>query len=100
MAILWQNALKVRLRNRQERSRTDGVFGPSFSNRSHSQQQNSDDPESPHGMRSLRCGGDGPLKTRAEGSDRLLLIRQHSTLDQDCQTRTWIDAAQRLAGKS
>ena len=51
-------------------------------------------------MRSLRCGGDGSLKTRAEGSDRLLLTRQHSTFDQDCQTRMWIDAAQGLAGES
>ncbi len=51
-------------------------------------------------MRSLRCGGDGSLKTGSEGSDRLLLIRQHSTFDQDCQTRMWIDAAQGLAGEA
>jgi len=48
-------------------------------------------------MRSLRCGGDSPLKTRAEGSDRLLLSCQHSAFDQHCQTRVWIDTAQDLA---
>ncbi len=51
-------------------------------------------------MRLLRCGGDGPLKTRAESSDRLLLTRQHSTFDQHCQTRIWIDAAQGLPAES
>ena len=51
-------------------------------------------------MRSLRCGGDGPLKTRAEGGDCLLFTRQHATFDQHCQTRMWIDAAQGLSGES
>ena len=49
-------------------------------------------------MRSLRCGGS--LKTRAEGSDRLLLTHQHSIFDQDCQTRIWIDATQGLVSES
>jgi len=50
-------------------------------------------------MRSLLCGGDGLLKTSAEGGDRLLLTSQDSILDQDCQTRMWIDAAQGLSGE-
>ena len=51
-------------------------------------------------MRLLRCGDDGLLKTLAEVSDCLLLTRQHSTFDQDCQTRIRIDASQGLAGES
>ena len=51
-------------------------------------------------MRSLRCGGNSALETPTEGSNRLLLTRQHATFDQDCQTRLWIDAAQGLAGES
>ena len=53
-----------------------------FSSRSYGQEQNGDDPENPHRMRSLRCGGNGPFKTRAESGDHLLFIRQHSTFDQ------------------
>src|SRR5262245_3386740 len=60
--------------------------------------QNGDDPESPNGVRSPRCGSS--LKTRTEGSGCLLLTRQHSTFDQDRHTRIWIDAAQGLPGDS
>lgn len=100
MAVLRQNAMKVLARNRRGRSRTGSVFAPSFPNRSDGQEQNGYDPESPHGVRSLRCGGDGSLKTRTEGSGCLLLTRQHSTFDQDRHTRIWIDAAQGLPGDS
>jgi hypothetical protein len=51
-------------------------------------------------MRSLRYSGDGLIKTREESRDRLLLTRQHSTLDQDGQTRMWIDTAQSLSVES
>ena len=98
--IRRQDAMKILARNRQERSSAESVFSLTFSNRSYGQEQNGDDPESPYGMRSLRCGGDSPFKTCAEGSNRLLLTRQHSTFDQDCQTRMWIDAAQVLSGQS
>ena len=64
-----------------------------FPDRSHDQEKDGDGRESPHGMRSLRGGGNRLIKTGTEGHDRLLLIRQHSILDQDCQTRVWIDAA-------
>src|SRR4249920_1181548 len=100
MAVRRQDGMKILARNPQERSRTDSVFSQPIFNGSYGQEQSGDDPASPHEMRSFLCGGDGPLKTRAKGSDRLLLTRQHSTFDQDCQTRMWIDAAQRLPGES
>ena len=89
--------MEILVRNRQERSRTYGVLSPSFSDRPYGQDQNGNDPESPHGIRSLQCSGDGPLKTRAESRHRLLFTRQHSTFGQGCQTRIWIDAAQGLS---
>src|SRR6185503_14615382 len=58
-------------------------------------------PQTTHmGARSLRCSGNGPLETRPEIGDRLLVIRQHSRFDQECHTRVRIDAAQGLGGKS
>jgi hypothetical protein len=92
--------MKILSHNHQEWSGTGGVFSPSLSTRSYGQEENGDDPESPHGMRSLRCGSDSPFKTLAEASDRLLLTRQYSTFYEHCQTRMWIETPQGLAGES
>jgi hypothetical protein len=100
MAVRGQNGRQIVARYCQERSCTDGAFSPPCSTRSDGYEQNSDGAESPHKTRSLRCDSEGLLKTRAEGSDRWLLTRQHSTFNQHSQTRMWIEASQGLAGKS
>src|SRR5262245_20479251 len=100
MAARRQDSMNILACNRQQRSRTERVFRPSFSKRSYGQGQYGYDPESPHWMRSLRRSSNGSLKTRRETNDCLLLIRQHSTFDQDSDTRMRIDAAQRLFGET
>lgn len=54
----------------------------------------------PQGRRSLRCGYDGPIETCAKGRDVRLILRQHATVDQQCQARGGIETAQGLFGEA